>query len=146
MKKIYFFILFFSIFYFSSCKKHAIAENHYPDYIVGEWKLQQVTVYGNNISITDCHKRSRMTFSSNHDAHAVYYTIYQSTGSCVKHLEYTGQWTYRNGTFYFDVRDTSGANQQEQKELTFTDPDHFFIRETVDNIPGIFYFEKIGSN
>ncbi len=147
MKNRLFYSLIFILLIAGSCKKKEISDSA-PEYIVGEWKLYRFTVMGTDYQITDCHKRSRMHFSSNHDAHAVYYTLYQNSGTCHKHLEYNGKWEYNknDGKFYFDVEDTAGVEEQESKELHFIDPDHFFVEEEYQQIPIVAYFEKISEN
>ena len=141
MKRILLFILSV-VLVFSSCEKREEVIPTNPDYIIGEWKLEKITVYGIEQDITDCHKSSRMIFSSNHDAHARYYTIYQTTGNCVLHLEYSGTWEYRDGEFIFKVNSQSNASGTN-KVLNFLDTEHFYVEETFNGITGKFYFEKI---
>ncbi len=147
MKNKLFYLVVFFLLLTAGCKKKETLGSP-PEYIVGEWKLYRITAMGTDQSVTDCHKRSMMQFSSNHDAYAVYYTIYQSTGDCHKHLEYSGKWEYDedDDTFYFDVEDTAGVQEQEAKQLHFLDPDHFYVEEEYQHIPITVYFEKVANN
>ncbi len=145
MKKIYIaFLIIFTVFSFTACKKREAVIQSRPEYIIGEWELEKIIVFSTEQNITDCHKQSRMIFTSNHEAHARYYTIYQSTGDCVLHLQYDGEWDYRNNKFIFIVQTgTSGTSITEEKELHFLDTDHFYIEEEYNGIRGKFYFVKI---
>ncbi len=138
----YLMIIFLSLVVIISCDKREEVIPSNPDYIIGQWKLEKITVFGIEQDITDCHKTSRMTFSSNHDAHARYYTIYQTTGNCVLHLEYSGTWEYQDGEFIFKV-DSQSNNSTINKVLNFLDTEHFYVEETFNGVTGKFYFEKI---
>jgi hypothetical protein len=143
MKKIILLLLLITLS-LSGCKKHVTEIASQPQYIVGEWKLEKITVFGREQTITPCHKRSYMIFESNHDAESKYYTIYQASGNCIMHLSYQGQWSYEDDKFYFHVtQSNTSSNPDLKKELHFLDTEHFYIIETFQGISGNFYFKKV---
>ncbi len=144
MKKITLYV-FLSIFTFglSGCWKHEKEISSEPDYIVGEWKLDKITIFGVEQSLEDCHKQSFMIFESNYEAESKYYTIYASTGNCELHLHYSGTWSYNDGKFFFHVDSSNTSNNPDyNKVLHFLDTEHFWLEETYQGLTGKFYFEK----
>jgi len=126
------------------CKKHDVEIQSRPEYIVGEWRLERVTIYGIEYDLTDCHRQSYMLFDSNGRAESKYYTIYNN-GDCVLHLHYRGRWEYHDDKFYFYIEEynTSQPPEDMEKELHFQDPDHFYVEEEFEGYEGKLYFEKI---
>ncbi len=128
-------------------KKHDVAEAT-PEYIIGEWQLERITVGGVDYPVNDCMKRSRMYFSSNREARDKYYTIYQTTGLCTLHLEHTGHWEYDDGKFYL-VIETEGnttLSNPRRTEIHFTDTEHAYVEQTYNGYFGTFYFKKLDSD
>ncbi len=148
MNKFYAFAFFIIVgLTFYSCKKHDTEIPTEPDYIIGEWKLDKLVIYGVEQDLTDCHKQSYMIFDSNHEAESKYYTIYANSGDCVLHLHYIGTWEYNEAEnkFYFNVDSTNTSGNSTtniNKELHFTDTEHFYVIETYQGMEGKFFFEK----
>ena len=147
MKKNIFYIInvFFLALVLTGCnKKHDVAEAT-PEYIIGEWQLERITVSGVDYPVNDCMKRSRMYFSSNHDARDKYYTIYQSTGLCTLHLEHTGRWEFEDGKFYMIVETEGNTTLSNPRriEIHFTDTEHAYVEQSYNGYFGTFYFKKL---
>ncbi len=139
-----YFIAFFITLSFFSCKKHEKEIPPQPDYIVGEWTLDKVMIYGVEQNISDCNRQTFMIFESNHDAESKYYTLYQSTGNCELHLHYRGKWSYNNGVFYFHVEYSNTSETSNiQKELHFINTDYLFVFENFQGVQAKFYFRKV---
>jgi len=147
MKKslIYLVFIWIGLTVVPSCKKHEVAVEDQPRYIVGEWKLDKLTIMGVERSLTDCHRQSYMIFEKNGKAESKYYTFYESTGECVLHLHYRGRWEFKDGKFYFYVEEsnTSELPEAEEKELHFLNPDYFYIEQEYGGYSGKLYFKKI---
>ena len=147
MKKIitFLFISMIVITSLGSCKKHQTEIPTQPDYIIGEWKLEKLVVFGAEQNLTDCHKQSYMIFDSNHAAESKYYTIYASSGDCVLHLHYIGTWEYNEteNKFYFNIDSSNTSTTSSiSKELHFIDTEHFYVLENYQGVEGKFFFEK----
>jgi len=116
-----------------------------PQYIVGEWALEKVTINGISLPINDCIKRSYMTFSSNYDARSTFYTIYESSNECVLHLTHEGEWTYEDGTFYIIVlkKNNELLDIPERKPIHFIDADHLYTSGDIEGYSALLYFYKV---
>ena len=138
-----FILLITGIFFVQSCKKHEVEKQEEPQYIVGEWQLEKITVSGIELGITDCHKQSFAIFESNGHAESKYYTEYQD-GDCELHLWYKGTWEYKDDKFYFHVEETNDSQspETEDKEVHFIDTEHFYFEENYQGYLGKFYFKK----
>jgi len=128
-----------------ACEQHEIVTPEQPEYIIGEWELEKIVIAGIEQNLSDCHKRSRMAFDADGNAEFKYYTTYEPDNECVLHLHYQGKWKYENGKFLFRIEysnTSADTNLEMEKELYFTDPDHFYIEMEYGGYIGKLYFEK----
>jgi len=128
----------------SSCKMKRI-KNPRPEYIIGDWKLERLVIEGITYPVNDCIRRSFMHFSSNHDAHSIFYTVNETTNVCEKHLEHWGEWVFENDSWYIIVHkeNTHEMDPPIRKEMIFTDPDHAYTFGEVEGYHATLYFVKV---
>jgi hypothetical protein len=128
-----------------SCNKKQEVKEATPQYIIGEWQLERISVGTMDYPANDCMKRSRMFFSSNTEARDIYYTIYESTGQCTLHLQHEGHWEYKDGKFYMVIEKEGNTviNPPRRKRIHFTDTEHAYVEQSYNGVTGTFYFKKL---